>query len=113
MCVRLCSGVCGWTWVCMCMYMGVHMCKGKGLLPVRLTVVSWANSICSDRPMSSTSGLCATHSSLSETSAAARCTLSADCRPWSRPASAVWTSAGSTDMVVCGRCIVYRIPCVL
>jgi hypothetical protein len=64
-----------------------------------LTEVSWASSICSDKPIKSTSGLWATHSSFSCCSAFVRCTLSADCKPCSRPARAVCTSAGRTDML--------------
>lgn len=48
--------------------------------------------------MRSTSGRCATHSSFSSCSVAVRCTLSGDWRPCSRLASAVWISAGMTDM---------------
>lgn len=66
------------------------------------TDVSCASSICSDRPIKSTSGRWATHSSLSCCSAAVRCTLSADWRPCKRLASAVWTSAGRTDICVFG-----------
>lgn len=68
------------------------------------TDVSWASSICSERPMSRTSGRCATHSSFNCCSAAVRCTLSGDWRPCSRLASAVCTSAGRTD--IAGRWVV-------
>lgn len=64
-----------------------------------LTEVSCASSICSDRPISSTSGRWATHSSFSCCSAAVRWTLSGDWRPCSSVVSAVCTSAGRTDMV--------------
>jgi len=65
-----------------------------------LTEVSWASSICSDRPIKSTSGLWFTHSSLSCCSAVVRWTLSGDWRPCSSVASAVCTSAGRTDMLL-------------
>lgn len=64
------------------------------------TDVSCASSICSERPIKSTSGRWFTHSSFSCVSAVVRCTLSGDCRPCSRLASAVWTSAGRTDMLI-------------
>jgi hypothetical protein len=68
-----------------------------------LTEVSCASSICSERPIKSTSGLWATHSSFNCCSAVERCTLSGDWRPCRRAASAVWTSAGRTDIfAVCG-----------
>jgi hypothetical protein len=64
----------------------------------RHTDVSWASSICSERPMSRTSGRCAT-SSFSCCSALVRCTLSGDWRPCRRLVRARWTSSGRTDMV--------------
>jgi hypothetical protein len=64
-----------------------------------LTEVSCASCICSVRPIKSTSGLSPTHSLFSVSSAAVRSTLSGDCRPFRRVLSAVWTSAGRTDML--------------
>jgi hypothetical protein len=66
---------------------------------VQPTEVSCASSICSERPIKSTSGLWATHSSFSCVSAFVRWMLSGDCRPCSRLASAVCTSAGRTDIL--------------
>jgi hypothetical protein len=64
-----------------------------------LTEVDSASSICSESPMRSTSGRVATHCSFKCCSAFVRCTLSGDCRPWSRFARSAWTSGDSTDMV--------------
>lgn len=60
---------------------------------------SWADWICSTKPISRTSGRAAIHSLLSCSSAWVRIWLSGDERPWSRLARAAWTSGGRTDIL--------------
>jgi hypothetical protein len=67
-----------------------------------LTGESGAKSSCSDRPIKSTSGLCANHSWFNCSSAAVRSTLSGDCRPRRRFVRAAWMCSGRDAILAPG-----------
>ena len=75
----------------------------------RHTDGSWADWICSTKPMSRTSGRATIHSLLSCSSAWVRIWLSGDDRPWSRLARAAWTSGGRTDILNDGKSFCFSI----